>query len=378
MPDYATLKIIWWLALGVLLIGFAISDGFDMGICTLLPFLGRNDAERRVIINSIGPTWEGNQTWLITAGGATFAAWPLVYAVGFSALYIALMLTLFALFFRPVGFDYRSKLPNPAWRQAWDWGLFAGGAAPALVFGVAFGNLFLGVPFDIDAEMRIIAQGSLLVDLKPFALLCGIVSSLMLCTHGAIFLQMKTDGVIAARAQIAARRLGIALLTAFALAGLWVAQIDGHVITAIPDHGSVIMPGEKSVELIAGGWLRNFHQHPWMLLAPISAFVGFAAALFFSAANSTGRAFLASAVGVSGIILTAGFSLFPFMLPSSINPSIGLTLWDAGSSRRTMAIMLGVLIVFMPIVLAYTAWVYRVMRGTMTAELISRDTYTAY
>ena len=140
--DYETLKLIWWAFIGVLLIGFAIMDGFDMGITAWLPFLGKTDDERRVIINVIGPTWEGNQTWFITAGGAIFAAWPLVYAAAFSGLYIALLLVLFALFFRPVGFDFRNKLPNPRWRSSWDWGLFAGGVVPALVFGVAFCALF--------------------------------------------------------------------------------------------------------------------------------------------------------------------------------------------------------------------------------------------
>lgn len=378
MLDYETLKIIWWLAMGVLLIGFAITDGFDMGICTLLPFLGRNDMERRIIINSVGPTWEGNQTWLITAGGAAFAAWPLVYAVGFSTLYIALMLTLFALFFRPVGFDYRSKLADPRWRNAWDWGLFVGGAVPALIFGVAFGNLFHGVPFNIDADMRIASQGSLLANLTPFALFCGVVSLLMLCTHGAIFLQLKTDGIVAERARLSARRLGIALLVAFAIGGFWTSQLGGHVITAMPAQGGVVVPTQKTVEIVQGAWLNNYHAHPWMQLAPVTGFLGIALALLFSARRATGAAFFFSAVGVAGIILTAGFSLFPFMLPSSINPNVGLTLWDAGSSRSTMGIMLGVLIVFLPIVIAYTAWVYRVMRGTMNAAAIERNTHTAY
>ncbi len=291
MLDYETLKIIWWLALGVLLIGFAISDGFDMGICTLLPFLGKNDLERRVIINSVGPTWEGNQTWLITAGGAAFAAWPLVYAVGFSTLYVALLLTLFALFFRPVGFDYRSKLQNTSWRNAWDWGLFVGGAVPALVFGVAFGNLFLGLPFDMDADMRVAGHGNLLDNLAPFALFCGMVSLLMLCTHGAIFLQLKTDGVIAERARLTARRLGVALIVAFALGGLWVGQIDGHIVTAVPDPGGVVVPTQKTVELVQGGWLRNYQAYTWMALAPAAGFVGFALALLLSGRRATGLAF---------------------------------------------------------------------------------------
>lgn len=146
--DYETLKLIWWMLVGVLLIGFVITDGFDMGAGALLPFLGRSDDERRVIINTVGPHWDGNQVWFITAGGAIFAAWPAVYAAAFSGFYIAMLLVLFALFFRPVGFDYRSKIEDPRWRRTWDWGLFVGGAVPALLFGVAFGNLLLGVPFE--------------------------------------------------------------------------------------------------------------------------------------------------------------------------------------------------------------------------------------
>ena len=184
--NYEFLKLTWWLFIGVLLIGFAVMDGFDMGVAAWLPFLGKTDDERRVIINTVGPVWEGNQTWLITAGGAIFAAWPLVYAAAFSGMYIALLLVLFALFFRPVGFDYRSKLANAAWRNAWDWALFAGGAIPTLVFGVAFGNLLLGLPFHYDETMRSFYTGSFWQLLNPFALLCGVVSLSMLMTHGAI------------------------------------------------------------------------------------------------------------------------------------------------------------------------------------------------
>ena len=191
--DYETLKLIWWLFIGVLLIGFAVTDGFDMGVAILLPFLGKTDDERRVIINTIGPVWEGNQTWFVTAGGAMFAAWPLVYAAAFSGFYVALLLVLFALFFRPVGFDYRSKLPNPAWRDFWDWGLFAGGAVPALVFGVAFGNLLLGVPFSFDHDLRSFYTGTFWQLLNPFSLLVGALSLSMLVMHGAAYLNLRTD-----------------------------------------------------------------------------------------------------------------------------------------------------------------------------------------
>ncbi|MFM0298466.1 MULTISPECIES: cytochrome d ubiquinol oxidase subunit II, partial [Paraburkholderia] len=153
--DYASLKLIWWVLIGVLLIGFALTDGFDMGAAILLPFIGRTDAERRIVVNTVGATWEGNQVWLITAGGAMFAAWPLVYAASFSGFYFAMLLVLFSLFFRPVGFDYRSKREDPRWRSAWDWALFVGGFVPALVFGVAFGNLLQGVPFSFDTDLRV-------------------------------------------------------------------------------------------------------------------------------------------------------------------------------------------------------------------------------
>ena len=159
----STLKIIWWLLVGVLLVGFAIMDGHDMGVGTLLPFVGRNDVERRVVINTVGPHWDGNQVWFITAGGAIFAAWPLVYATAFSGFYWAMLAVLWALFFRPVGFDYRSKIQNPTWRSTWDWGLFVGGAVPPLIFGVAFGNLLQGVPFqlrrlpDVDLHRQLLA-----------------------------------------------------------------------------------------------------------------------------------------------------------------------------------------------------------------------------
>lgn len=169
MLDYESLKLIWWVLVGVLLIGFALTDGFDLGAAALLPIVGRTDSERRVVINTIAPHWDGNQVWLITAGGALFAAWPLVYAAAFSGFYWAMLLVLFALFVRPVGFDYRSKLANTRWRQTWDWGLFAGALVPSLVFGVAFGNLLLGVPFQFDGDLRVSYHGSFWQLLNPSA-----------------------------------------------------------------------------------------------------------------------------------------------------------------------------------------------------------------
>lgn len=377
--DYETLKLIWWLFIGVLLIGFAVMDGFDMGVATWLPFLGKTDEERRVIINTIGPTWEGNQTWLVTAGGAIFAAWPLVYAAAFSGLYVALLLVLFALFFRPVGFDYRSKLPNPRWRNSWDWALFSGGAVPALVFGVAFGNLFIGLPFYYDDTLRSFYTGSFWALLNPFALLCGLVSLSMLMMHGAVYLQLRTDGAVQKRAQTAALLTGLACAATFALAGVWIAYgIDGYVISSSQNVNIALNPLAKTVEKSAGAWLNNYRTYPWMMLAPIAGFAGIGFALLSAHLKKERTAFMFSSIAIAGIILTAGFSMFPFIMPSSTDPVSSLTIWDAVSSKKTLGIMFIVTIIFLPLIIFYTSWVYRVLRGKVTVQSIKDNTHTAY
>jgi cytochrome d ubiquinol oxidase subunit II len=377
--DYETLKIIWWLFVGVLLVGFAVSGGFDMGVGTLLPFIGRSDEERRVVINSIGATWEGNQVWFITAGGATFAAWPLVYATAFSGFYAALLLTLFALFFRPVGFDYRSKVDDPRWRSAWDWGLFIGGAVPAVVFGVAFGNLLLGVPFHFDPTMQVYYTGSFFKLLNPFGLIAGVLSLAMLVMHGAAYLRTRTEGVIYARAGTALMTAAVVTIVLFAIAGVWTATgIEGYRIVSMPSPGSAFMPLAKTVERAPGAWLANYSVHPWTIVAPLLGLGGAAHAILFSARGRPMAAFVASALSVAGIILTAGFSLFPFIMPSSSNPQSSLTVWDAVSSHRTLQIMFWVVVLFLPIILAYTAWVYRVLRGKITVEQVREHPHSMY
>lgn len=377
--DYETMKLVWWAFIGILLIGFAVTDGFDMGVTALLPLLGKTDDERRVIINTVGPVWEGNQTWFITAGGAIFAAWPFVYAAAFSGLYIALLLVLFALFFRPVGFDYRSKLANSTWRNFWDWGLFVGGAVPALIFGVAFGNLLLGLPFSLDETLRAFYTGSFWQLLMPFPLLCGVVSLSMLMMHGAIYLELRTEGVIQQRARKAATLTGSICALGFAAAGVWIAtSIEGFHITSMPDAGSVFSPLAKTVEKIPGGWMSNYHTYPWMIAAPAAGFIGILLANLQARAGRQFLAFFFSSCAVTGIILTAGLSMFPFIMPSSTVPQSSLTLWDAASSHRTMSVMFIVAIVFLPLITLYTSWVYRVMRGKVTVKSIQENTHTAY
>ncbi len=379
MLDYGTLKLIWWVFIGVLLIGFAVTDGFDLGAGILLPLLGRNDEERRIIINSIGPTWEGNQVWLITAGGAIFAAWPAVYAAAFSGLYFAMLLVLFSLFFRPVGFEYRNKVADPRWRRVWDWGLFAAGFVPALVFGVAFGNLMQGLPFHFDATMRAHYEGSFFALLNPFALLVGVVSLSMLVMHGAVYLTTRTEGELRLRFERAAKAAGAAFIITFAASGIWlVLGIAGFHVGAMPPANAEPNILAKTVTVIRGDWMENYGVYPWMLLAPAVAYIAALLVIYSEIRRRPLYAFLCSAAVQAGVILTAGFSLFPFIMPSSTDPRSSLTVWDATSSQRTLDWMFWVALVFLPIVITYTGWVYRVMRGRMTARTIQQEGDSLY
>jgi cytochrome d ubiquinol oxidase subunit II len=378
--DYEILRLIWWLFLGVLLIGFAIMDGFDLGVAMLLPFVARNDAERRVTINSIGPFWDGNQVWLILGGGAVFAAWPPVYAASFSGFYLAMFLVLAALILRPVGFEFRNKVPSPRWRAFWDYALFVGGLVPSVVFGVAFGNLLQGVPFRIDGDLRIFYDGSGLFELlNPFGLLCGLVSAAMLAGHGAIYLTLKTEGALQARARRAAQVLPLATIVLFALAGLWVAWgIDGYLITSRIAADGPSNPLLKTVTRQPGQWFANYRAHSWTVAAPVIGFLGPTCALLLSFARKPGLAFIASALGIFGVIATAGVSMFPFLMPSNIAPAASLTVWDASSSRLTLFVMLLATLVFLPIVLIYTSIAFRALRGIVTASFVEKNSGTLY
>ncbi len=377
--DYPTLKIVWWLLVGVLLVGFAIMDGHDMGVGTLLPFVGRDDVERRVVINTVGPHWDGNQVWFITGGGAIFAAWPLVYATAFSGFYWAMLAVLWALFFRPVGFDYRSKIDHPAWRKTWDWGLFVGGAVPPLIFGVAFGNLFLGVPFHFDANLVPYYTGSFWALLNPFALLCGLVSTAMITFHGAIYLMHRTEGAIQRRARLAMLAFGCLLLATFSAAGIWLWQgIDGFAIVSAVDPGALPNPLAKEVVRQPGAWLANYTRQPLGVALPALAYAGTLIAMQLAAAGRTLPAFVASSLAIVGVIGTAGASLFPFVMPSSSAPGASLTVWDSVSSHLTLNIMLWATLIFMPVIVLYTGWAYKVMAGKVTADYIRENEHAAY
>lgn len=372
MLDLATLRVIWWILLGVLFMGFAVMDGFDLGAAALLPFVTRDDTERRIVLNTIGPVWEGNQVWIILGAGAIFAAWPFVYAVAFSGAYIAVLLLLLTMgISRPVSFKYRSKLPSHAWRRTWDTVVFLGGLCPAIIFGVLVGNIMQGLPFYFDNDLRIFYSGTLIQLFNPFALFCGVLSLMMLVMHGGLYLAIKTESPIRERAIRFARFAAIMTALLFALGGIWVLRgIDGYVVVSDINPSGFSNPIHKSVMPQLGAWLNNYGFFPAGIALPVLGVLGAIGASVTARFGSGKVAFVFSSASIIGIIGTFGFSLFPFILPSSNNLSSSLLVWDASSSYLTLLVMLFAVVIFLPIVLLYTAWVYRVLRGKVTRTTV--------
>lgn len=376
--DYENLRIIWWILLGILLIGFAIMDGFDLGTAILLPFVAKTDIERRILLNSVGPVWDGNQVWFILGGGAIFAAWPLVYAVSFSGFYFAMFLILIALILRPVGFDYRSKINNKNWRNFWDYSLFISGLVPSLVFGVAIGNIFHGVKFDFNEMMMIKNEIGFFELFTPLSLICGLLSITLLTTQGACFLAIKTDKIIYQRIKKVLKFLPILNIIFYAIGGLILAKISGYIISSPIIGSGESNPLAKKVIIENGAWLKNYQHYKWMIIAPILGFVGQFLTIIFSFYKQDLKAFIANSLSIFGIISSVGLSVFPFILPSSLNPNASLTVWDASSSYQTLVVMLIATIIFLPIVLAYTSFVFAVLRGKVTEKNIEQDSNFLY
>lgn len=378
--DYGNLRLIWWVLLGVLLIGFAATDGFDMGVGALLPFVAKKDIERRVAINTIGPVWEGNQVWFILGGGAIFAAWPALYALSFSGFYLAMFLVLFALILRPVGFKYRSKREGAAWRRNWDWALFVGGAVPALIFGVAVGNALQGVPFHFTDDLRPVYEGTLFGLLNPLALYCGLVSLSMIVTHGAAWLAFKAEGLVADRASAIGSKTALSTAVLFAGGGIlvWLGAFGGYQVTSPIAWGGPSNPLGKTVVMNSGAWLQNFRATPWLSAVPLLGIVAPLLAAAGFRARRAGLTFLASKLGIACIIATVGLSMYPLILPSSTNASNSLAVFDASSSEATLRNMLVATVIFLPIVLAYTAWIYRVLWGKVSETTIREAGSSVY
>lgn len=375
MEIYLVLKLIWWLLLGVLLMGLAIMVGMDMGVGTLLRYVGRNDTDRRVALNIIGPHWDGNQVWFVLGGGAIFAAWPLVYATAFSGFYIVMLVLLWSMIVRPLGFEYRSKMPSYRWRNTWDWCLFISGFVPMLVFGAAVGNVIQGVPFNFDWRMTSYYTGSFIELFNPFAILCGLLSVSLSIYMGGAILMCGGLGVLAVRARKAALFGGIIAIILFSIGGYWVSGMDGYQIMQGPNPAAPQTPLHQLVERVPGALLSNFHAHPLLWIIPALAYMGIVLGLLALTARRSVLGWWLGAIAWIGVIGTAGIAMFPFLMPSSTNPSHSLTVWNSGSSELTLMWMLGFTIVFMPLIVVYTSWAFWVMRGKVEGDQIKTSNH---
>lgn len=374
MELYLFFKVLWWLLLGVLLMGLAIMVGMDMGVGALLRYVGRTDTERRIALNTIAPHWDGNQVWFILGGGAIFAAFPLIYATAFSGLYIVMLLLLWTMIVRPLGFEYRSKLPTPAWRNAWDWALVVSGAVPMIVYGAGMGNMLLGVPFHFGWDLTSFYTGSFLSLLNPFAVMCGVLSlSLSVWMGGAMLMGRTERGALWDRARRAATVGGTIAIVLFTAGGIWTSHLDGYRIEHAPMPGVAQTPLQQSVTRAEGVWLHNFHLHPALWLVPALGYAGMVLGLLAIRAGRASLAWWLGALAWIGVIGTAGVSLFPFLMPSSSDPSQSLTVWNAVSSRNTLMWMSGWTAVFMPAIIAYTSWAFYMMRGKVKAEHVESN-----
>ena len=375
MLDYEFLRLSWWLLMGILFIGFAITDGFDLGVASLLNFIAKTDSEKRIVINTVGPFWEGNQVWLLLAGGAIFAAFPYVYAVAFSGFYLAMMLLLVALIIRPVAFKYRSKSEKKIWRNTWDFMHFVSGFLPALLSGVAIGNVIQGISYEFDTSTFSVVVYTTFFDLlNPYAILIGLISITMLFMHGSIYVCIKTEDPIQQRTHSLAKSFGILFLLLYLVASFWTfTYLNGYKIVSPLILKGASNPLLKQVIQLKGAWGDNFRTMFWVWLAPIFTVLGTLLAIFFVNLKKYSLAFISSSVAIFGTVSTVGLGLFPFILPNNLNPSQSLTLWDSSSSQKTLEVMFFSALIFVPIVLLYTSWVYRVLRGKITHKTLTEE-----
>lgn len=373
MELFGVLKVIWWGLLGVLLCGIAVMVGMDMGVGAALRGLGRTDGERRAILNIIGPHWDGNQVWFILGGGAIFAAWPIVYATAFSGLYVVMLLLLWSMILRPLGFEYRSKMPTARWRNMWDWALFVSGAVPMLIFGTAVGNLFLGFPFHFAWDMQSYYTGSFLSLFNPFSLLCGLTALTLALYQGAATVMNGGEGAIRARARNLLTAAGLGVLVLFTIGGVWVARLTGYVLGGgvNPNGSETPLYGQATRQ--AGAWLGNYHHHPLLWLLPALVYVALLAGI---AAGRRGASYWAWWLGVLawiGVFGTVGAALFPFMMPSRSVPDQSLTVWNASSNALCLEWMLGFTLLVLPMIVIYTSWCFWIMRGKVTPVSVEGD-----
>lgn len=336
------LETIWFIIWGVAWAVYFMLDGFDLGLGTVFPFLAGSESDKRTMINAMGPFWDGNEVWLITAGGVTFAAFPKTYAVMFSGLYTPLMLLLFALILRGVAFEFRGKEDSEAWRRTWDTCLVVGSFLPALLLGVAFANIFKGIPIDAAG----IFQGNLLTLLNPYGLVGGLTFVLIFAVHGLLWLATRTAGSLQDRAAALAKRL-------------WLAEAALAVVFLVMTWFSTTL------------W-QNVLAKPYLLALPLLAVAGLFGARLFAGRGEWWKAWFASSALILGAVLFGVAGLFPNLLPSSLDPAASMTAFNSGSSTLTLQIMLGVVLCFLPVVIGYQTWVYLKFRDLITPESIEK------
>ena len=337
------LQTIWFFLWGLLWALFFMTDGFDLGIGTLYPFLGKTDQDKRIMINALGPLWDGNEVWLITAGGVTFAAFPLVYSVMFSSLYSALMLILFALILRGVSFEFRGKVDHPRWRKIWDTCIFVGSFVPALLFGVAFANIFQGIPIDHNG----IYHGTLFTLLNPYGLLGGIFFVLLFMIHGALWISIKSEGDLQERAASTAKNL-------------WPVLLGVTVVFLIASKFSTRL-------------FDNYIEHPAFFIVILITVLALLSVRFFLVRKTFFKAWFASALTIVGTTFFGVIGLFPNLFPSSLNPRYSLTAYNASSSPLTLKIMLVVVTIFIPLIIGYQIWAYNLFKGKVTQADLAHD-----
>ncbi len=373
MELYAALKLAWWALLGLSVAASAVLMGGDMGVGVLLRVVGRNDLERRTCLNAIGPHWEGNQTWFVFAGGLSFAAFPLLYSTALSALYLPALALLWSMLLRPPGFEYRSKLPHRHWREAWDWAQLAAGALPMMLLGALLGRLLLGVDFDFDQGLRARHGEGSAAWLHPFALLCAALTLALAVLQGACVLMRRCPPPLAERARRAALLAAPCAALLFALLAACLPWIDGWTLQHHPPHGVAQTPLQQQVAVRAGGWLVRWQQHPPWLLLPLLAMAGMLGAAACAHARRALAAWRLAALAWSAALASFGACLFPFLLPSRVQPAHSLTLWNSSASLGTLLWMSAFAAVLLPVVVWYSRWCVRVMQGSIHPQDIEHD-----
>ena len=357
MLEFYILKIIWWAVIGVILMIYASTAGFDLGVTMIMPFL-RKEIDRRVALNASAPTWDGNQTWLVFAGGALFVVWPLVYSTAFSGMYFAMFAIVWGFFLRPPGYDYRSKIDHWLWRRFWDWGLFVSSVIPVFIFGLAFGNCFHGYPIYFDTiTMRSYYAGGFGSLFNPIGIYSGCMSLLMIVMHGFAYLIRRTEAPLRNTARIGHAISTVLMIAMFIMAGYFIFHIKGYTLVSSPvDPRNV--PFDNVVTSGPGAWFKSFAPYPWKRYAPGLMILGSLVALWANCFRWYATCFWGSVMCVCGTVGTAGSVLFPFLMPSSIKPNQSITVWNGVSTQYALNAMLYVGLVILVIILTYKIFAY--------------------